>query len=134
MATAVRVTHLPTGIVAVCQDERSQLKNRMKAMAVLRARLFDQLQSRQDQEIARERRSQVGGGERAEKMRTYNFPQGRVTDHRIGLTLHNLLQILEGEMEGLIDALVADEQASRLGSWYDLEAGPRPGHGSSPEP
>jgi peptide chain release factor 1 len=112
--TAVRITHLPTGIVAACQDERSQVRNRMKAMAVLSARLLDRLQAKQYQEIARERRSQVGGGERAEKIRTYNFPQDRVTDHRIGLTLHNLPGILDGELGPLIEALMTDEQARRL--------------------
>ncbi len=112
--TAVRLTHLPTGVVAICQDERSQFRNRTKAMAVLRARLLDRLQSKQSQEIAQERRSQVGGGERAEKIRTYNFPQDRVKDHRIGLTLHNIPAILGGELDPLIDALMADEQARRL--------------------
>jgi peptide chain release factor 1 len=114
VATAVRITHLPTGIVATCQDERSQLKNRTKAMAVLRARLLDREQSKQFQEITDERRSQIGSGERAEKIRTYNFPQDRVTDHRINLTLHNLPKILNGEIDELIDALLANEQARQL--------------------
>jgi peptide chain release factor 1 len=114
VATAVRITHLPTGIVATCQDERSQLRNRMKAMAVLRARLLDREQRRQQEEITRERRSQVGSGERAEKIRTYNFPQDRVTDHRINLTLHNLPALLEGELDELIDALATTEQAKQL--------------------
>jgi peptide chain release factor 1 len=111
VATAVRLTHLPTGIVAVCQDERSQLKNRTKAMSVLRARLLDIEQRKKDEEITAERRAQVGSGERAEKIRTYNFPQDRVTDHRIGLTLHNLPRIMQGELDELIDTLATNEQA-----------------------
>ncbi len=111
VATAVRITHLPTGIVTVCQDERSQLRNKTKAMAVLRARLLDMEQRKQEDEITRERRSQVGTGDRSEKIRTYNFPQDRVTDHRIGLTLRNLPQILEGGLDGLIDALATSDQA-----------------------
>lgn len=114
VASAVRITHLPTGITASCQDERSQLRNRMKAMAVLRARILDVEQSKLQEEITRERRSQVGTGERAEKIRTYNFPQDRVTDHRIDLTLHNLPSILEGELNELIEALAAREQAEQL--------------------
>lgn len=114
VATAVRITHLPTGIVATCQDERSQLRNKNRAMAVLRARLLDQERTRHVEEIARERRAQVGTGERSEKIRTYNFPQDRVTDHRIGLTLHNLDRVLEGELDGLIDSLSEDENARRL--------------------
>jgi peptide chain release factor 1 len=112
--TAVRITHLPTGIVAVCQDERSQLKNRMKAMAVLRARLKDMEVRKQEEALAKERRSQLGTGDRSEKIRTYNFLQDRVTDHRIGLTLHNLATIMAGELDPLIDALVVDEQARQL--------------------
>jgi peptide chain release factor 1 len=114
VATAVRITHLPTGLVVTCQDERSQLRNRMKAMAVLRARLLDIEQRRQEEELIRERRSQVGTGERAEKIRTYNFPQDRVTDHRISLTLHNLPRIMAGELDPLIDALATDDQAKQL--------------------
>jgi len=114
VATAVRLTHLPTGIVATCQDERSQLRNRTKAMAVLRARLMDIERRKQEEKITTERRSQVGTGERAEKIRTYNFPQDRVTDHRIGLTLHNLPRILEGELDELIDTLATSDQAKRL--------------------
>ena len=114
VATAVRITHNPTGIVVVCQDERSQLKNRVKAMAVLRARLLDQKISAQAKEIAGTRRQQVGTGERSEKIRTYNFPQDRLTDHRIGLTVHNLPRIMDGELDGIIDAVSADEEARLL--------------------
>lgn len=114
VATAVRLTHIPTGIVVVCQDDRSQLRNRNKAMTVLRARLFDIEQRKQQDEITRERRSQVGGGERSEKIRTYNFPQNRITDHRIGMTLHNLPATLEGDLDELIDALATDERAKQL--------------------
>ncbi len=114
VATAVRITHLPTGIVAVCQDERSQLRNKTKAMAVLRARLLDMEQRKQEEKIVKQRRSQVGTGDRAEKIRTYNFPQDRITDHRIGLTLHNLNRILEGDFDQLIDALATNDQAEQL--------------------
>ena len=114
VATAVRLTHLPTGIVVVCQDERSQLKNRTKAMAVLRARLLDQKQSAQAEEIAGARKQQVGTGERSEKIRTYNFPQDRLTDHRIGLTVHNLPRIMDGELDDIIDAVSADVEARQL--------------------
>jgi peptide chain release factor 1 len=114
VATAVRLTHFPTGMVVVCQDERSQLQNRTKAMAVLRARLLDMEQSKQDQEMSSMRRSQVGTGERSEKIRTYNFPQDRLSDHRIGLTLHNLPRIMQGELDQLIDSLATDEQAKLL--------------------
>ena len=114
VATAVRITHLPSSVVAVCQDERSQLRNRQKAMAVLRARLLDIEQRKQEEAITEQRRSQVGTGDRAEKIRTYNFPQDRVSDHRIGLTLRNLPQILEGELDKLIDALATDDQAKQL--------------------
>ncbi len=115
VATAVRLTHLPTGIVVVCQDERSQLKNRTKAMAVLRARLLDQRMSAQAEEIAGSRKQQVGSGDRSEKIRTYNFPQDRLTDHRIGLTVHNLPRILDGELDAIIDAVAADTEARQLG-------------------
>ena len=114
VATAVRITHLPTGMVSTCQDERSQLRNRTKAMAVLRARLLDSEQRKQEEEITKQRRLQVGTGERAEKIRTYNFPQDRVSDHRIGLTLRNLPRILEGELDELIDALATSDQAKWL--------------------
>ena len=114
VATAVRIIHNPTGIVAVCQDERSQLKNRQRAMAVLRARLLDREVSRQQEEMAASRRSQVGSGDRSEKVRTYNFPQNRVTDHRIGVTSHNLERILMGGLDEFIDELAAREQARLL--------------------
>lgn len=114
VATAVRLTHLPTGIVVTCQDERSQLKNRQKAMAVLRARLLDMAQREQAAEITEARRAQVGRGERAEKIRTYNFPQDRVTDHRVGLTMHNLPRVLDGELDELIDAVATAEEARAL--------------------
>ena len=114
VATAVRLTHFPTGMVVVCQDERSQLQNRLKAMAVLRSRLLDMETSKQEQEMSSMRRSQVGSGERSEKIRTYNFPQDRLSDHRIGLTLHNLPRIMQGELDILIDALATDDQAKKL--------------------
>ena len=114
VATAVRITHLPTGLVTTCQDERSQLRNKLKAMAVLRARLLDIQQRKQAEEITKQRRSQVGTGDRAEKIRTYNFPQDRITDHRISLTLHNLPRILEGELDELIDTLATSDQAKQL--------------------
>ncbi|WP_324669205.1 peptide chain release factor 1 [Geochorda subterranea] len=113
--SAVRITHKPTGIVVTCQDERSQLKNRERAMKVLRARLYDMMLRDQEQRLARERRSQVGTGERSERIRTYNFPQNRVTDHRIGLTVHRLDAVLqEGDLDEFIDALILDEQSQRL--------------------
>jgi peptide chain release factor 1 len=114
VTTAVRITHLPTGIVTTCQDERSQLRNRMKAMAVLRARLLDKELRKKNAEITKERRSQIGSGERAEKIRTYNYPQDRVTDHRINLTVHNLPRLLDGDLDELIDALATDEQVKLL--------------------
>ena len=114
VATAVRITHLPTGIVAICQDERSQLKNRMRAMSVLRARLLDIEQRKREEEITKQRRSQVGSGDRAEKIRTYNFPQDRITDHRINLTFHNLPRTLAGELDELIDAVATNDQARQL--------------------
>ena len=114
VTTAVRLTHLPTGIVATCQDERSQLRNRTKAMAVLRSRLLDIEQRKQFQETSEERRSQVGSGERAEKIRTYNIPQDRITDHRINLTLHNLPRVLDGELDELVDTLATSERARQL--------------------
>ena len=112
--SAVRITHLPTGLVVTCQDEKSQLKNKTKAMKVLRARLYDMELRKQKEAIDRDRRNQVGTGERAEKIRTYNFPQNRVTDHRMGLTMHNLGTILEGGLGDLIHALASHDQAERL--------------------
>ena len=112
--SAVRITHLPTGLVVTCQDERSQLKNRAKALRVLRARLLERAQEEQAAAIAADRRSQVGTGERSERIRTYNFPQTRVTDHRIGLTLHRLPDVLEGDLDEVIDALAAAEQVEKL--------------------
>jgi len=114
VTTAVRITHLPTGIVASCQDERSQVRNRMKAMAVLRARLLDLEQRKQSESMDKERRMQVGSGQRAEKIRTYNFPQNRVTDHRISSSFHNLQQILDGELDEIIEALSSKEQVEQL--------------------
>lgn len=113
--SAVRITHIPTGIVVSCQDEKSQHKNKAKAMRVLRARILQKFQEDQDQAIASQRRSQVGTGDRSERIRTYNFPQGRVTDHRINLTLHKLPQILEGNLDELIDELTTQSQAEVLG-------------------
>ena len=112
--SAVRITHLPTGMVVSCQDEKSQHKNRAKAMKVLRARLLDLARAEKEAEISQARRQQVGTGDRSERIRTYNFPQGRVTDHRIGLTLHSLQRILEGELEELIGQLAGHDRAERL--------------------
>ena len=112
--SAVRLTHVPTGLVVTCQDERSQIKNRAKAMRVLKARLLERAQDEQAAAIAADRKSQVGTGERSERIRTYNFPQGRVSDHRVGLTLHKLPAIVEGDLDELIDALVAWEQGRKL--------------------
>jgi len=112
--SAVRITHLPTGLVVTCQDEKSQLKNKTKALKVLRARLQDRAMREQQEKVAAERKSMVGSGDRSAKIRTYNFPQGRVTDHRIGLTLYRLDSILDGNIDELIDALREHEQAERL--------------------
>jgi len=114
VSSAVRITHIPTGIVVQCQDERSQHKNREKAMRVLRARLYEMKRREQEEKIAKERRSQVGTGDRSERIRTYNFPQNRVTDHRINLTLKKLPEIMEGELDELIDALITHFQAEEL--------------------
>ncbi len=113
--SAVRITHVPTGLVVTCQDERSQIKNRAKAMRVLKARLLERAQDEQAAAIAADRRSQVGTGERSERIRTYNFPQGRVSDHRINLTLHRLPAILEGDLDELVEALSTEEQRRKLG-------------------
>ncbi len=112
--SAVRITHKPTGLVVTCQDERSQLKNKARAMAVLRSRLLDLEQSKRATELGENRRSQVGTGDRSEKIRTYNFPQDRLTDHRIGLTVHNLPSILDGAIDSLVQALSEADQAEKL--------------------
>lgn len=112
--SAVRITHLPTGIVVSCQDEKSQIRNREKAFKVLRARLYDKYQQEAQEEYDAERKSAVGTGDRSERIRTYNFPQSRVTDHRISLTLQKLEQVLDGELNEFIDALLAEDQAKRL--------------------
>lgn len=114
VATAVRLTHLPTGIVVAVQDERSQLQNRLRAMSVLKARLYEMELEKQQREISESRRSQVGSGERAEKIRTYNYPQDRITDHRIGLTVYNLPAILDGALDEIIDGLVLADQTEKL--------------------
>ena len=114
--SAVRITHLPTNTVVSCQDEKSQIKNREKAMKVLRSRLYEVAQAEQNKEIAENRKSQVGTGDRSEKIRTYNFPQSRLTDHRIGLTLHTLQTAMEGDIDALISQLVATHQAERVQS------------------
>ncbi len=112
--SAVRITHLPTGVIVECQDERSQHKNKDKAMKVLRARLFETLQQKQTDKIASERKMQVGTGDRSERIRTYNYPQGRMTDHRIGLTLYRLEAILNGDLDEIFDALATADQAAKL--------------------
>lgn len=113
-SSAIRITHLPTGMVVECQDERSQHKNRDRAMKILRTKLYEMQQQALDKERASERRSQVGSGDRSERVRTYNYPQGRVTDHRIGLTLHRLDAVLDGDLDEIIDALIAADQAEKL--------------------
>jgi peptide chain release factor 1 len=112
--SAVRIVHIPTGFIVQCQDERSQIKNREKAMKVLRSRLYEAEMERKEKERALERKSQVGSGDRSERIRTYNFPQNRVTDHRIGLTLHRLEQVLEGDLDEIIDSLMTHYQAEKL--------------------
>lgn len=112
--SAVRITHLPTNIVVSCQEERSQLQNRQRAMRILRARLFEKLQEEQQKELAEERKGQVGSGDRSERIRTYNFPQGRVTDHRISLTIYNLDSVLEGNLDEVIEKLEAADRVQKL--------------------
>lgn len=121
-SSAIRITHLPTGLVVECQDERSQYKNKDKAMKVLRARLFDREQQKRDSEISQARRAQVGSGDRSERIRTYNFPQGRVTDHRIGLTLYRIQDIMNGDLNELIDALTAADRAEKLRAVMEPES------------
>ena len=113
-ATAIRITHIPTGMVVSCESERSQTQNRARAMSILRARLYEQERQKQEAKVAEARRSQVGTGERSEKIRTYNFPQNRVTDHRVGLSLHQLPSVLDGDLDPFVDALTEQEQAQRL--------------------
>jgi peptide chain release factor 1 len=112
--SAVRLTHLPTGVVVSCQDEKSQIKNRAKAERVLRSRLYEIELEKQQEKIGAERRSMVGSGDRSEKIRTYNFPQNRLTDHRIGLTLHQLNLVMEGKLESIVDALTTYYQTEKL--------------------
>ncbi len=112
--SAVRITHLPTGLVVQCQDEKSQLQNRQRALAILRARLYDAEMQRQHDEISADRRAQVGSAERSEKIRTYNFPQNRVTDHRVGVSIYNLPAVLDGDLDVFIDELAAADQSARL--------------------
>lgn len=119
--SCIRLTHLPTGIVVLCQDERSQTKNREKAMRVLKSRLYDFYQSQYDKEYSENRRSQVGTGDRSERIRTYNFPQGRVTDHRIGLTLHSLENFMLGDIDEMVEALAIADRETKLGANIDEE-------------
>jgi peptide chain release factor 1 len=120
--SAVRITHLPTNLVVSCQDEKSQIKNRAKALRVLRSRLYEKELEKQQAAIGAERRSMVGTGDRSEKIRTYNFPQNRVTDHRIGLTLHQLDLVMDGRMDPIIDALISHYQAAKLRGEGSLDA------------
>lgn len=112
--SAVRITHIPTGVVVSCQDEKSQHKNKDKAMKILRSRVYDMMLSQQNDAISKERKSQVGSGDRSERIRTYNYPQGRVTDHRIGLTIHRLESVMNGDLDEIIDALIASDQSEKL--------------------
>ena len=120
--SAVRITHLPTNTVVSCQDEKSQIKNREKGMRVLRARLYEMELEKQQQAMAKERKAMVGSGDRSEKIRTYNFPQNRVTDHRIGLTLHQLVEVMDGKLQPIIDALVTHYQAEKLKNQAEVVA------------
>ena len=117
--SAVRITHLPTGLVVTCQDEKSQLKNKAKALGVLRSRLWDLEQQKRAAELGAARRSQVQTGDRSEKIRTYNYPQDRITDHRINMTVHSLPRVLDGELDPLIDALITSDQAEKLATMFD---------------
>jgi peptide chain release factor 1 len=117
--SAVRITHLPTGLVVTCQDEKSQLKNKLKALSVLKARLWDMEEARRQEELSKSRRSQVQMGDRSEKIRTYNFPQDRVTDHRIGYTRHNLPGVMNGELDEFIDNLITVDQADKLQNLFE---------------
>jgi len=119
--SAVRITHLPTGLVVTCQDEKSQLKNKLKALTVLKARLWDLQEAQRQEELSKTRRSQVQTGDRSEKIRTYNFPQDRVTDHRVGLTRHNLPGVLNGELDEFIDTLITVDQADKLQHLFEEE-------------
>jgi peptide chain release factor 1 len=119
--SAVRITHLPTGLVVTCQDEKSQLKNKLKALTVLKARLWDLEEAHRQEELSKNRRSQVQTGDRSEKIRTYNFPQDRVTDHRIGLSRHNLPGVLNGELDEFIDTLITVDQADKLQHLFEEE-------------
>lgn len=119
--SAIRITHIPTGLVVACQDERSQHKNKDRAMKILRSKLYEIAQEQQNSEVAQDRKSQVGTGDRSERIRTYNYPQGRVTDHRINLTLYKLEQVLDGDLDDIIDALITTDQSEKLGSGADDE-------------
>jgi peptide chain release factor 1 len=112
--SAVRITHIPTGTVVSCQDEKSQIKNRDKGMRVLRSRLYEMEMQKQQDALAKERKTMVGSGDRSEKIRTYNFPQNRVTDHRIGFTVHQLQEFMDGKLQPLVEALMAHYQAEKL--------------------
>ena len=119
--SAVRMTHLPTGLVVSCQDEKSQLKNKEKALKILKARLYEKAEAERNASIAEDRKSQVGTGDRSERIRTYNYPQGRVTDHRIGLTLYKLETFLNGDIDEIIDALITTDQAEKMKSMGNTE-------------
>lgn len=119
--SAIRITHIPTGLVVACQDERSQHKNKDRAMKILRSKLYEIAQEQQTNEVAQDRKNQVGTGDRSERIRTYNYPQGRVTDHRINLTLYKIDQILDGDLDEIIDALITTDQSERLGGGGDDE-------------
>lgn len=123
--SAVRITHIPTGVVVACQDERSQIKNRERAMHILKNKLYDMMKTEADEKYAENRRSQIGTGDRSERIRTYNFPQGRVTDHRIGYTLYSITNFMNGDLDEMIDALELADQQAKLkaqveGKWWDL--------------